>query len=64
MLNGRYDFFYPTEASQVPMFRLLGAPVDRKRYVVYETGHTIPRAELIRETLDWLDRHLGPVRQP
>ncbi len=61
MLNGKYDFFYPTEASQLPLFRLLGTPADRKRYVVYETGHTIPRAELIKETLDWLDKYLGPV---
>ena len=26
MLNGRFDFFYPMEASQEPMFRLLGTP--------------------------------------
>ena len=61
MLNGRFDFFYPTETSQVPMFRLLGTPKDQKRRVVYETGHNIPRNELIKETLDWLDRYLGPV---
>lgn len=62
MLNGRFDFFYPTETSQVPMFRLLGTPKDQKRRVVYETGHNIPRNELIKETLDWLDRYLGPVK--
>ena len=61
MLNGKYDFFYPTEASQVPMYRFLGAPADQKRRVVYDTGHSIPRTELIKETLDWLDRCLGPV---
>jgi dienelactone hydrolase len=65
MLNGKYDFFYPTETSQVPMFRFLGAPPDRKRRVVYETGHSIPRNELIKETLDWLDQYLGAVgRKP
>ena len=62
MLNGKYDFFYPTETSQVPMFRFLGAPGEHKRRVVYDTGHNIPRAELIKETLDWLDKYLGPVR--
>jgi dienelactone hydrolase len=62
MLNGKYDFFYPTETSQLPMFRFLGAPPDHKRRVVYETGHSIPRNELIKETLDWLDRYLGPVQ--
>ncbi len=57
------DFFYPVETSQVPMFRLLGAPNEHKRHVVYETGHNIPRNEMIRETLDWLDRYLGPVKR-
>jgi cephalosporin-C deacetylase-like acetyl esterase len=62
MLNGRFDFFYPPETSQEPMFRLLGTPKEHKRRVVYETGHNIPRNELIKETLDWLDRYLGPVQ--
>ena len=26
MLNGRFDFFYPPETSQEPMFRLAGNP--------------------------------------
>ena len=26
MLNGRFDFFYPTATSQEPMFKLLGTP--------------------------------------
>ena len=62
MLNGRFDFFYPVGTSQEPMFHLLGTPKQHKRRVVYETGHNIPRNELIRETLDWLDRYLGPVK--
>jgi eukaryotic-like serine/threonine-protein kinase len=62
MLNGRFDFYYPVAASQEPMFRLLGTPNEHKRRVVYETGHNIPRNELIKETLDWLDRYLGPVK--
>ena len=62
MLNGRFDFFYPVETSREPMFRLLGTPKQHKRRVVYETGHNIPRNELIKETLDWLDRYLGPVK--
>jgi len=28
---------------------------------ISHTGHNIPRPDLIRETLDWLDRYLGPV---
>ena len=62
LLNGKFDFFYPTESSQLPMFRLFGVPETQKRRRVYDTGHSIPRPELIRETLDWLDRYLGPVR--
>ena len=62
MLNGRFDFFYPVETSQLPMFRLLGTPKEHKRRVQYETGHNIPRTEGIRETLDWLDHYLGPVQ--
>jgi formylglycine-generating enzyme required for sulfatase activity/tRNA A-37 threonylcarbamoyl transferase component Bud32/dienelactone hydrolase len=56
MLNGRYDFFFPMETAQVPMFRLLGTPADRKRYVVEDGSHFVPRARLIQETLAWLDR--------
>ena len=37
MLNGRFDFFYPTATSQEPMFKLLGTPAEHKRRVVYET---------------------------
>jgi len=62
MLNGRFDFFLPEVTTQIPMFELLGTPADRKRRVVYDTGHNIPRPDLIRESLDWLDRYLGPVR--
>jgi eukaryotic-like serine/threonine-protein kinase len=62
MLNGKYDFFFTTESSQEPMFRFLGPPSDQKRRVVYDTGHFPPRNEMIKETLDWLDLYLGPVR--
>jgi eukaryotic-like serine/threonine-protein kinase len=57
MLNGRYDFFFPIETSQVPMFRLLGTPADQKRYVLEEGSHFVPRTRLIQETLAWLDKY-------
>jgi formylglycine-generating enzyme required for sulfatase activity/dienelactone hydrolase len=57
MLNGKYDFFFPVETSQVPMFRLLGTPPDQKRYVVEEGSHFVPRTRLIQETLTWLDKY-------
>jgi formylglycine-generating enzyme required for sulfatase activity/dienelactone hydrolase/predicted Ser/Thr protein kinase len=65
MINGRYDYIFPHETSQVPMFRLLGTPNEHKRHVVFDTGHTCwgHRNEMIREVLDWLDRYLGPVEK-
>jgi eukaryotic-like serine/threonine-protein kinase len=61
MLNGRYDFFFPIDSNQEPFFRLLGSRKDQKKHLIYETGHNIPRNELIKESLNWLDQYLGPV---
>ena len=61
MLNGRYDFYFPVESTQEPLFRMLGSKKDQKKHLLYETGHNIPRNELIKETLNWLDQYLGPV---
>jgi dienelactone hydrolase len=61
MLNGQYDHYFPVETAQRPMFRLLGTPPDRKRQVISEGGHFVPRTQLVQETLDWLDRYFGPV---
>jgi formylglycine-generating enzyme required for sulfatase activity/dienelactone hydrolase/predicted Ser/Thr protein kinase len=62
MLNGRYDHFFPVDSSQVPFFRLLGTPGKDKKQIIYETGHAVPRKDFIRESLDWLDKYLGPVQ--
>jgi serine/threonine protein kinase/formylglycine-generating enzyme required for sulfatase activity/dienelactone hydrolase len=61
MLNGRYDSFFPYQTAQLPMFKLLGTPEENKRQILYDTGHDIPRNELIKECLAWLDKYLGPV---
>ena len=61
MLSGRFDFIFPERSSQLPFFGLLGTAADRKRRVAYDTGHNLPPTEQIKETLDWLDRTLGPV---
>jgi cephalosporin-C deacetylase-like acetyl esterase len=61
MLNGHYDFFFPVESTQEPFYRLLGSKKDQKKHLLYETGHNIPRNELIKETINWLDQYLGPV---
>jgi len=62
MINGRYDFTFPLETSQRPMFRLLGAKEQDKRYALFDSGHVPPRNDVIRETLNWLDNYLGPVK--
>ncbi len=62
LLAGRYDYVFPVETRQVPMMDLLGTPETDKRHVIFEAGHLpLPRAEVIRETLEWLDRYQGPV---
>ena len=61
MLNGALDFFFPAETSQRPMFDLLGTPPEHKKRLTYPRGHTVPKPDLIRESLAWLDRYLGPV---
>ena len=64
MLNGRHDFVFPLESHQKPMFDLLGAPDENKRHVVYDAGHwPLPRNEVILESVNWLDRYLGPVQK-
>ena len=62
MLNGKYDFFFPSETSQEPFFRTSWHPATDKRWIVYEGGHDVPRTQLIGESLAWLDKYLGPVR--
>jgi hypothetical protein len=44
------------------MYESLGTPSEHKKRVISDVGHFLPRTELIRESLAWLDRYLGPVR--
>lgn len=62
MLNGRYDLVVPLETAGRPMFERLGTPDRDKRLYVVDSDHWIPRTELIRESLAWLDKYLGPVQ--
>ena len=56
MLNGKYDFFFPSASSQEPFYKRLGTPTADKKYILYEGGHDVPRTELIKESLAWLDK--------
>jgi serine/threonine protein kinase/dienelactone hydrolase len=62
MINGRYDFDTPFNSCQIPMFHLLGTPQKDKRQALFDSGHLPPRNGVIKETLDWLDLYLGPVK--
>jgi len=60
MVNGRSDFTFPLETSQVPMFRVLGTPEKEKRHVVLDGAHGVlfyHRNEVVREVLAWLDKY-------
>ena len=63
-LNGRYDFTFPTEEYQRPLFQLLGAPASDKRWVQLEYAHNVGALpnQMRREVLAWLERYLGPVK--
>jgi len=63
MLNGKYDFFFPYETSQLPFFELLGTPPEHKKLSLYERGHSVPNTQLAKESLDWMDRYLDPVQK-
>ncbi len=63
MISGRTDFIFPLEASQRPMFRLLGAPEKDKRLALWDGGHAWPAYQFaLKEALDWFDRYLGPAK--
>ena len=62
MLSGTYDYVFPVETRQKPLFDYLGTPLEHKRHALFEAGHLpLPRGEMIREILDWLDRYQNPV---
>ena len=62
LLNGRDDFS-ASPAVQQRVLDLLGTPADRKKRVVLEGGHVpYDRRLAIRETLNWFDTYLGPVK--
>ena len=61
MLNGKYDAIFPFKTSVKPFYDMLGTPETDKHLHVYETDHFVPKSEMIKETLNFLDRYFGPV---
>jgi serine/threonine protein kinase/formylglycine-generating enzyme required for sulfatase activity/pimeloyl-ACP methyl ester carboxylesterase len=63
VVGGRFDFLFPLETSMRPMFQLLGAAEKDKQLLLRDGGHVPPDGQrMIKETLDWFDRYLGPVK--
>lgn len=64
MINGRYDHVCNLDRSVRPFFELFGAPEEDKRLALFDAGHFgFPISAVLTETLDWLDRYLGPVEK-
>lgn len=61
MISGEFDPMVPV-ANARRYFELIGSSPADKKHVIALGGHFVPRALLIRETLDWLDQHLGRPR--
>ena len=63
MLGGSRDSAIPVDPNQRALFRFFGTPEQDKRMQVYEgAGHwPLPMNDVIRESVDFLDRYLGPV---
>jgi hypothetical protein len=62
MLNGRYDIWRPYETNLKPFYELLGTPEEDKHLVLYEYDHYVPKRDMIKENLAFLDKYFGPVK--
>ena len=61
LVNGRYDYTFPVERAQNPLFNLLGTPPSEKSHIILDTPHDVTedRPQLVKTVLDWLDQYLG-----
>jgi eukaryotic-like serine/threonine-protein kinase len=62
MVSGRWDFLRDIELEQQPLYDAIGLEEPEKRFAILDGGHMPDWNGVIRETLDWLGLHLGPVR--
>jgi len=57
MLNGRQDYLVPETAPKA-MIASIGTPEEDKNLIFYDSGHwPLPRNQMIKETLFWLDKY-------
>ncbi len=65
IINGRYDPLRPHHFVLEPLINLLATPPESKKSLLYDSSHwPLPRYQLMRDSLDWFDQHLGPVGAP
>ncbi|NIO48340.1 MAG: protein kinase [Candidatus Aminicenantes bacterium] len=66
MIHGQHDTTFPLEKTVKPLFRALGTPEEHKRLEILDSDHYVlnhrSRKEVIKISLGWLDRYLGPVK--
>ena len=55
LLNGRYDFYFPYQSSQLPLFNLMNLDNNNKRHVVVDYAHYVPTHIVREETLKWIN---------
>ena len=55
LLNGRYDFYFPYQSSQLPLFNLMNLDNNNKRHVVVDYAHYVPTHIVREETLEWIN---------
>jgi hypothetical protein len=63
MVNGRYDYDFPLDQAQNPLFNMLGTPAADKSHVVMDTPHDVTenRPLLVRSVIVWLNKYLGKI---
>jgi len=62
VLNGRYDFMRRVQEGQSLLLEYLGIPPENKVWKLYDTDHSPPRLERIKEVTAFLDKYLGPAK--
>ena len=55
MFNGKYDPIFPFKSSAEPMFNYFGTEIGSKKMYTFETGHFVPRNEIIKHSVMWLN---------
>ncbi len=57
MLNGEQDYLVPKSAANF-FFQSTGTPSEDKKIIFYDSGHwPLPRNQMIKETLSFIDRY-------